>query len=151
MNYIAMAIVCLLSLNLSSQESEKTAVQNTIEAFFEGFHDQDSVRIKQTVSHEVILQTIFKDSLRMHLVRVEDFSGFLKSIVAIPKTTKFQEVIKSYSIQVDGPMANAWTPYEFRVNDTFSHCGVNSFQLLKSHGKWKIIYLVETRRKEDCD
>ncbi len=151
MKYIAMAIVYLLSLNLSSQETEETAIQNTIEAFFEGFHDQDSVRIKQTVSQEIILQTIFKDSLGVHLVRTEDFSGFLKSIVGIPETTKFQEVIKSYSIQVDGPMANVWTPYEFRVNDTFSHCGVNSFQLLKSDGKWKIIYLVDTRRKKDCD
>ncbi len=47
-------------------------------------------------------------------------------------------------------MANAWTPYEFWYNGNFSHCGVNSFQLIKKDEKWKIIYLVDTRRKEGC-
>ncbi|UWX56421.1 hypothetical protein NYZ99_09635 [Maribacter litopenaei] len=56
-----------------------------------------------------------------------------------------------YSIQIDGAMANAWTPYEFRINDNFSHCGVNSFQMVKLEGEWKIIYLIDTRRKEGCE
>jgi hypothetical protein len=55
-----------------------------------------------------------------------------------------------YNIQIDGAMANAWTSYEFWVNGSFSHCGVNSFQLFKDEGAWKIIYLIDTRRKEGC-
>lgn len=47
-------------------------------------------------------------------------------------------------------MANAWTNYEFWLNDEFHHCGVNSFQLLKEDDIWKIIYLVDIRRVEDC-
>ena len=47
-------------------------------------------------------------------------------------------------------MANAWTPYQFWFNDQFSHCGVNSFQLIKVDNTWKIFFLVDTRRK-DCE
>jgi hypothetical protein len=141
----------LVAINLSAQDSEKYAVQKTIEAFFEGFHQQDSIAIKETVGSEVILQTISKDSLGMDYVKTEDFSKFIKSIVDIPETMKFEETIKSYSIQVDGPMANAWTAYEFHINDEFSHCGINSFQLLKQNGTWKIIYLIDTRRKEEYE
>ena len=83
-------------------------------------------------------------------MRTEDFSKFLKSIVSIPDTVNFQEKILSFSIQVDGAMANAWTPYEFWYNDAFSHCGVNSFQLFKDGADWKIIYLIDTRRKKGC-
>ncbi|MEP3210341.1 MAG: nuclear transport factor 2 family protein [Maribacter sp.] len=143
--------ILLLSVSSAAQDADKYAVQKTIEAFFEGFHQQDSIAIKETVANDVLLQTIAKDSLGKDYVRTEDFTRFIKSIVSIPETTKFQETIKSYSIQVDGPMANAWTAYEFHVNDKFSHCGVNSFQLVKQEDKWKIIYLIDTRRKEGCE
>jgi len=144
-------ILCLVIFNLSAQDSEKEIVQKTIETFFDGFHNQDSIQIKKTVSSDIVLQTISQDEPGNTLVKTQDFSGFLKSIVGIPNTTKFEEVIKDYSIQIDGPMANAWTSYEFRIDDSFHHCGVNSFQLVKDSDKgWQIIYLIDTRRKEDC-
>lgn len=144
-------ILCLIIFNLSAQDSEKAVVQQTIETFFDGFHNQDSIQIKNTVSNDIVLQTISQDESGNTLVKTQDFSGFLKSIVGIPNTKKFEEVIKDYSIQIDGPMANAWTSYEFRIDDTFHHCGVNSFQLVKdSYEGWQIIYLIDTRRKEDC-
>ena len=36
----------------------------------------------------------------------------------------------------------------FGLMDNFSHCGVNSFQLFNDNGQWKIIYLIDTRRKK---
>jgi len=151
MKQLLLFCLLLIGIPINAQDAEKYAVQKTIEAFFDGFHKQDSIAIKETVASEVTLQTIAEDSLGKAYVRTEDFSKFLKNIVGIPKTMKFQETITSYSIQVDGPMANAWTAYEFHVNDAFSHCGVNSFQLIKQEDKWKIIYLIDTRRKEGCD
>jgi hypothetical protein len=41
--------------------------------------------------------------------------------------------------------------YKFYVGETFSHCGVNSFQLFKDKEGWKIIYLIDTRRKDPCN
>lgn len=141
-------IICFAA---SAQESGEVSVQRTIETFFDGFHNQDSTVIKKTVSHAVILQTIAKDKEGKEYVRKDKFPDFLKSIVGIPKTTKFEEKIKSYHIQIDGAMAHAWTPYEFWINGEFHHCGVNSFQLFRDRDHWKIIYLIDTRRKEGCD
>ncbi len=141
-------LLSIISLQLSAQESDEVAVQRTVEAFFEGFHAQDSTQIKQTIAKGIILQTIAKDKENSEFVKTENFNKFLKSIVGIPKTTKFQEKLLSFNIKVDGSMANAWTPYEFWVNDGFSHCGVNSFQLFKQNNEWKIIYLIDTRHKE---
>ncbi len=140
----------LFLTGLRGQEVQRPAVQETIEAFFEGFHQQDSTRMRQAVSDEIVLQTIAVDSTGNTKVRTSDFGAFLKSITSIPESTKFEEIIKSFSIQIDGHMANAWTPYEFRINDTFHHCGVNSFQLVRYGEEWKIVYLIDTRRIEDC-
>ncbi|MDP5229404.1 MAG: nuclear transport factor 2 family protein [Cellulophaga sp.] len=145
-------ILCLIfSFNsVFSQNQEQDEVKASIATFFKGFHAQDSVLIKSVLSSNVIMQRIGKDELGKVTIIPQKITDFLKSIVSIPKTMKFEEKILSYSIQIDGDMANAWTPYEFWRNDTFSHCGVNSFQLVKEGEIWKIIYIIDTRRKENC-
>jgi len=147
--------ICLLLLFISSlliaQNNEKENIKKAVELFFDGFHNQDSTLIKSTTSTGIIMQTIGRDKEGTSVVKTSDFNNFLKSIVSIPDTTKFREKLLSFQIQVDGSMANAWTPYEFWINDTLSHCGVNSFQLHKQDGTWKIIYIIDTRRREDCN
>ena len=145
-------LVFLMAFNfVNAQNSAEEMVKNTIDSFFEAFHQQDSMALKETVSKDIVLQTIGKDTDGREVVKTDNFNHFLRSIVSIPATTKFEEKIKSYNIQIDGAMANAWTTYEFWLNDGFSHCGVNSFQLFNDRGAWKIIYLIDTRRKEGCD
>ena len=144
-------IFLLVGMNaVTAQETDEQAVQKTIEHFFTGFHNQDSIIIRSTVADGIIMQTIGSDTDGIKKVKTENFDRFIQSIVSIPDTTKFQERLMAFTIKVDGSMANAWTPYEFWVNDAFSHCGVNSFQLFKENAQWKIIYLIDTRRKKDC-
>jgi hypothetical protein len=60
------------------------------------------------------------------------------------------ERISFETIRIDGPLAIVWTPYKFYFNGQFSHCGVNSFHLVRLNGSWKIHFLIDTRRKEPC-
>lgn len=137
--------------NLSfSQEQDYRDVKESIEIFFKGFHQRDSSIIKSVVAGDIILQSIGRDNEGHSRMRTDSFGNFLKSIVSIPDSLAFKEEIHEFHIQVDGPLAHAWTPYTFWINDKKSHCGVNSFQLFNDDTSWKIIYLVDTRRKEDC-
>ena len=61
------------------------------------------------------------------------------------------ERISFETVKVDGDLAIAWTPYKFYLGDQFSHCGVNSFQLVKLEGVWRIQYLIDTRRRQGCE
>jgi len=54
-------------------------------------------------------------------------------------------------ILIDSQLASVWTDYKFYIGDKFSHCGVNSFQLVKLNDGWKIVYIIDTRRKEGCN
>jgi hypothetical protein len=72
-------------------------------------------------------------------------------ISTTPEGTNLDERILDYQIKIDGALASAWTPYNFYVNGNFSHCGVNSFQLVKMDDVWKIVYIIDTRRKEPCE
>lgn len=134
----------LLGLNSNAQKQD---VQRSIEIFFEGFHQKDTSLIKSVCADKMILQSISENSVKGNKLSVETPNEFYKSIASIPSTMKFQEKVLSYNIQIDGSMAHVWAPYEFYLNDKLSHSGVNTFTLFKEKDKWKIIYLIDTRRK----
>ncbi|WP_100896202.1 nuclear transport factor 2 family protein [Algibacter sp. RHA_19] len=150
MKNILLVFTILFNVFVSAQANE-VEVKNTINLFFDAFHKQDSMQLKAVATNTVILQTIGVDKDGNTVLKTENYSDFIKNIVSIPKEVNFREKLTSYSIKVDGDMANAWTEYEFWLNGKFSHCGVNSFQLFKDNGKWKIIYLIDTRRKNGCN
>ncbi|RYC52851.1 nuclear transport factor 2 family protein [Flagellimonas olearia] len=153
---LSFAFLCMACLTVAAQgpnpskvDSEQQ-IKQVIETFFDGFHKQDSTIIKSVSADYVVLQTTGRDQEGKTRFRNEEFSKFLTSICSIPDSIKFEEKLTSFSIQVDRTMANAWVGYEFWLNDAFSHCGINSFQLVDFDGEWKIIYLIDTRGKEGC-
>jgi len=127
--------------------AQKTEVENTVKKFFEGFHAKDTMKIRSVCSEKMILQSIMEGQKG---TRFEDEkpSEFYKSISTFPADLKFEEKILSYNIQIDGKMAHAWTPYEFYINGKLSHSGVNAFTLFKENEVWKVIHLIDTRRKK---
>ena len=143
-------IALFVTTTMSAQLSSNDEVKVTIETFFEGFHKGDTVLMKSVMADKILLQTAVYNKEGKSVLLTEDVSELTEAIANRPKNQKWDERLLNFNIQVDGNMANAWTPYEFWYNGEFSHCGVNSFQLFNDNGKWKIIYLIDTRRKEGC-
>ncbi len=146
--------VLLLSFSftgiLSAQSDDEMALKKVIELFFNGLQNGDTITLKKTIDAKAILQTALINKEGESELRTDDFNKFIKSIASKKPTDVWEERLLSYSIQVDGNMANVWTPYEFYFNSKFSHCGVNSFQLFYDGEQWKIIYLIDTRRRLGC-
>lgn len=139
-------LVFFLFFGLCSN-AQKQEVQKTIEFFFEGFHQRDTTKLISVCSDNIILQSISESATKGNKLSDESAKEFYKSIASIPSSMKFQEKILSYTIQIDGTMAHVWVPYEFYLNDKLSHSGVNTFTLFKEKDAWRIIYLIDTRRK----
>ena len=149
-NKITILLLFSMTLTASAQMDEKTLVQKTIEGFFEAFHKKDSIAMKSFVAENVVLQTTGRNKEGKTLFQTTPIGKLYESIVSIPDSIQFQERLTSWSIQVDRTMANAWVGYEFWLNDNFSHCGINSFQMVNFDGEWKIIYLIDTRGRAGC-
>ena len=144
------AILCFSTNPLIAQDSKKEMVQKVVEGFFEAFHKQDSVAMKGYMADEVVLQTTGRNKEGKTMFRTTPIERLYESIVSIPDSIQFEEKLTSWSIQVDRTMANAWVGYEFWLNGEFSHCGINSFQMVDFDGEWKIIYLIDTRGRAGC-
>jgi len=134
-----------------SAQSEKEDIKKVIKLFFKGLQNGDTLTLKKTIAQDIVLQTTFINKEGASELRTEDAGNFLKALASKKPEDNWQEKLESYTIQVDGNMANVWTPYKFYLNYKFSHCGVNSFQLFNNGEKWVIIYLIDTRRRLGCD
>lgn len=143
MKKLIIALLILLPFYSNAQNQE---IETAVKTFFEGFHAKDTLKIKSVCHERMILQSVMEGQKGAKLFD-EKTSEFYKSFATFPVDMKFEEKILSYKIQVDGAMAHAWTPYEFYVNGKLSHSGVNAFTFFKANGQWKIVHLIDTRRK----
>ncbi len=143
----------LLSLSLcfsAFSQSEDKEVEAVIKSMFDGMRAKNAEQVAAAFSADAIMQTIISKP-EGNTVGTNSVGEFAKRIGSTPDDTQLDERISNYQIKVDGALATAWTPYRFYLNGKFSHCGVNSFQLVKMTDGWKIVYIIDTRRKEPCE
>ena len=148
---ILWVVLFLTGITMNAQlDKEKKAIKNTIDTFFEALHKGDSTLMKTTLHKKIKIQTTRDSKEGKNILLTESRTKLLTNIAnKNPKDTYFEKLL-SYDIKVDGNLASVWTPYEFYYNGNFSHCGANSFQLYDDNGTWKIIYLVDMRRRQNC-
>ncbi|MFC3161151.1 Putative lumazine-binding [Chryseobacterium arachidis] len=138
------AIVLLLGSFCFGQQNQNQEIEKPIRNLFLAMKNIDPELLKSSFSDTAILQTITKDG-----VKNEDIKEFAASISKMSKDD-LDERITIEAIHVDGNLASVFTPYSFYFKGKFSHCGANSFQLVKQNDEWKIQYLIDTRRKDNC-
>lgn len=147
---LSLLSIVLFTNSIFAQHDQENNIKKTISLFFDGLQNGDTLKIKKTISEDLVLQTTFINKDGKSVLKNENVSKFLNSIASKKKEDSWREKLLSYSIQIDDNMANVWTPYEFYLNGNFSHCGVNSFHMFNNGTQWKIIYLIDTRRKQEC-
>lgn len=143
MRKLLLVLACLSFYVAGAQESD---VRKAIDTFFEGFHARDTVKMKSVFAKNIVMHSVSQGKSGSKL-SVETAAGMCHSIASIPDNMQFEEKLLGYNTQIDGLMAHVWMPYEFYVNGTLSHSGVNSFQLFKDNGVWKIAYCMDTRKR----
>lgn len=119
-------------------------IEQPVRNLFTAMKNADAELLKSVFSETAVLQTITKDG-----VKNQDINDFINSVSKMEKNDLDERIIIE-AIHTDGNLASVFTPYSFYFKGKFSHCGANSFQLVKQNGEWKIQYLIDTRRKDNC-
>ena len=147
---LSLIFLSIFGKTMTAQTTAEDSVKAVITQFFNGMKNVDTTAIRATFTEGVLFQTIARTKEGATLVKTEDVNGFLKVIVKEEKDV-LDERIMFGSVLIDGNLASVWTPYNFFYKGQFAHCGVNSFQMVKINGNWRIQYLIDTRRKKGCE
>ncbi|HXL54734.1 MAG TPA: nuclear transport factor 2 family protein [Chitinophagaceae bacterium] len=141
-------IACFFFANALRAQSAEDSVKAVINKMFIAMKDGDSTSLRACFADAAILQTVAEKDVNVSVVTepLKEFADF----VATQKKGDADERITFDIVKTNGSLAIAWTPYQFYYKGQFSHCGVDSYQLVRINGVWKIQYLIDTRRKDNC-
>lgn len=143
---LTFSLACITGRSQTAEDSVKAAVNR----LFEAMKTSDAAMLKSAFTDSAILQTIAVDKQGATIVKTDPVSDFADQVGKMNKGDA-DERITFDVVRIDGNLAIAWTPYKFYYKGNFSHCGVNSFQLVKNAGVWKIQYIIDTRRRKGCE
>jgi hypothetical protein len=151
-NHFALLYLGLLGASFSARtqasSAETSAIKQTVTQFFDGMRRGDSTLVRRTLAPGAVLHAISQRESRTAL-QIERTNDFLKA-VGTPHPEVWDERVQFERVLVDANLASVWAPYEFYLGSKFSHCGYDSFQLVKLADGWKIAHIIDTRRKEKC-
>jgi hypothetical protein len=141
-------VIALITKNSGAQTAEDS-VKAVVKQLFDGMKNSDAEMIRSAFADSAILQTIGRDKQGKMIIENDKVDEFAKLISGLKKGAADEQIVFE-TIKIDGPLAIVWAPYKFYFDGQFSHCGVDSFQLVFINGQWKIQYLIDTRRKQPC-
>lgn len=150
MKNLILLFLTTLSIHCYAQDynkSDKKAIIEIVDKFFESLHKQDTLLYKEVVFTEgqiwSINNTLSSRNKSMRYFR-EDLKTFNSREI-------WEEIPYSYDIKIHKGVAVAWVPYEFRINGNFSHCGVDIFTLVQTTEGWKISNATYTKETAGCE
>ncbi|RSK33070.1 nuclear transport factor 2 family protein [Hymenobacter metallilatus] len=146
---LAAALGAAATAQAQTPAPETAAVQATITRFFAGMRAGDSTMVRSTLAPGAVFHVLATRPGQPVRLLPESPSDFVKA-VGTPHKEVWDERITFERVLIDANLASVWTPYEFYLGNTFSHCGYNSFQLVKLAEGWRIAHIIDTRRKEKC-
>jgi len=151
MRYFLIVLTLWLSGANAGAQTAEDSVKTVINNMFTAMKNADPVLLKSCFADSMVLQTIgWNRETGKLVVRNDAPAGFI-DFISKESPGNADERISFETVKIDGPLASVWTPYQFYYKGKFSHCGVNSFQLVRFNGVWKIQYLIDTRRKAGCE
>ncbi|MGI9580468.1 nuclear transport factor 2 family protein [Chryseobacterium sp. RRHN12] len=138
-------VVFFLLIGISGFGQQNKDIEKPVRNLFLGMKNADPELVKSAFTENAVLQTITKDGT----VKSDSVQDFIASVSKFPKGDLDERIIIE-AVHTDGNLASVFTPYSFYLKGKLSHCGANSFQLVKQNNEWKIQYIIDTRRKDNC-
>jgi hypothetical protein len=142
----------LLSLNVAAQTKQaegddKAAVVAIVQKFFDTMASRDVEGARGVLMAEGRMFSL-RDQNGQPVARASAVEDYLKSLGDRKQDSR--ERMWNPEVRVNGGVASLWTPYDFWIDGKFSHCGVDSFDLLKTADGWKIASVTYTIERTGC-
>lgn len=149
-------VACLLTVfatvvpPLAAQHGEtEQEVIDVVVGLFDAMRDKDTVALRAVFHQSARLTSAVTNGEGQPVVNEVPIDRFVQAIAGAQPY--LDEQLWDIEVRIDGNLATVWTKYAFFADRTFSHCGVDAFQLAMTGAGWKIIQVADTRQREGCD
>ncbi len=144
-------LILIITVPIFAQTDDKKAAAEAVDKLWAGMKAKSAEQIKAIFLPGGQLIAIDKprDGKGVSTTRVLSGDDFAK-LISEAKAPEFVESMPSPDVRVSGDMAVVTGRYTFHVGNKFSHCGTNTFNLVRTEQGWKIANAASTLEFQ-CD
>lgn len=139
------ATLTLSAAPVGAQSAEHDRAYQVVVGLFDAMRTRDTSAMRAAFVPNASMQSLSAEG-----VKFDSMEGWLTSVGRARPGLVLDERLANPVVNVDGDLAAVWVDYWFFVGERFSHCGVDSFQLVRLGDAWRIFSVVDTRRTEGC-
>lgn len=135
---IIQSLIFILTAVVFAQDDKQSAI-NVVNQLFEGMKAKNIEQMKAVFSADGQLIAIDKPRDGKGISKTRLFSGeaFAK-MISEAKGADYIEKMPNPEARISGDLAIVTGRYTFYVGDKFSHCGTNTFNLVRTETGWRI-------------
>jgi penicillin amidase len=134
----------LLPGDASTATADDQTPEQIVQRLFEAMSAHDADTARKLFTADATLSSVRPDGTAVTVPHEKWVQALGSSKDAWLERTWNPKVLEHGSIAV------FWADYDFHLNGKFSHCGVDSFTLLKTAAGWKISGIADTRETTGC-
>jgi hypothetical protein len=123
---------------------EQRAALGAVDALFAAMAKHDVAASRKLLLPGASFVVVLPDGR----VKIEPDSGYLETLGKHKEA--FRERIWDAQVIVHGNLAQVWAPYDFHLDGKLSHCGIDSFSLVRNADGWRIAGVSYTVQKTGC-
>ncbi len=142
-----MSLACASAVSAQSVDKDKADVLAVVARMFDGMREADSTKVRSVMETGARFAGVRAREGKA-TVSYDAVDGWLAGIAKSNK--QWDERVFDTEVRVDGNIASVWTRYNFYLNGTLRHCGIDSMELLRTDTGWKITQLSDTQQREGC-
>jgi hypothetical protein len=146
---LAVVVACVATpsraLAQASVDPERDAVLAVVQSFFDTMAAKDATTARKILLPEGRFYAVGDQASKVR-IRTFTVEEYLFDLPAMKQTVR--ERIWNPDVHIRGFIAHVWTPYDFWTNGKLSHCGIDSFDLIKTEQGWRIVggtYTIENK------
>lgn len=125
--------------------AQRAQITRTVNQLFDAMRERDEAAILELFTEQFTLVTV--DARTGARVGISSPRAFADLVMGSGQA--LDERMWNPEVRIDGDLATLWAPYDFHRGGTFSHRGMDSFQLVRIVGTWKIASVAYTRYGAD--
>lgn len=143
LRYACIFIICNTLLSSHALAQEREPVVEVVDRFLKAIDEKDTA----------LFNSVLIDNAQAFVSQGNEVeTKAMKMLVDFPADQQWKERIDKDKVKVavSGLIASVSAPYHFWINEEFSHCGYETFALVKEKGSWKITSLTFSVEREGC-
>ena len=135
---------------LQAQSASRDSLEaiGVAEALLRAISSRDTLAAKGLLVPGAVLASIPDPVAAPGKARIQTDAAFIRTLAT--GTERLLERLWSPRVILHGTLAEVHAPYDFHIDDRFSHCGTDVITVMRSDGAWRVVAVAYTVQRTGC-